>query len=167
MQLVHGQNAEQLLREKEYLDVADVCEIGRQAALGMHYAHRQGLIHRDVKPANLMLSAGGAVQVMDLGLSMFRSAESAMKQVLGSVQYMAPEQADRNAEVDVRTDIYGLGGTLYYLLTGKAPHQSSSYKSLKRRVTERTKASLSTLTQVRKDVPVSYTHLTLPTTPYV
>ena len=159
MQLVDGQNVEQLLRQKEYLDVADVCEIGRQAALGLHFAHQQGLIHRDVKPTNLMVSAGGGVQVMDLGLSMFRSAEGAMKQVLGSVQYMAPEQADRNAEVDVRTDVYGLGGTLYFLLTGKAPHQTTSYKSLQRRIHERTRASLSELTQVRKDVPLTLREL--------
>ena len=153
MQLVDGLNAEQLLREVEYLSVADVCEIGRQAALGLHYAHQQGLIHRDVKPSNLMVAAGGAVQVMDLGLSMFRSAEGAMKQVLGSVQYMAPEQADRNAEVDVRADIYGLGGTLYFLLTGNPPHQVSSRDRASRRLQRRTRATLTRLREIRKDVP--------------
>ncbi len=127
MQLVEGCDTAQLATRIGPLRSADACEIARQAALGLHAAHSQQLVHRDVKPSNLMLSPDGIVKVLDLGLARLTTdvAEpvqiSTSGKVMGTLDYMAPEQCDDCHAVDLRADIYGLGATLYKLLCGKAP----------------------------------------------
>ena len=127
MQLVEGCDTAQLAARLGSLRSVDACEIARQAALGLHAAHSQHLVHRDVKPSNLMLSPDGIVKVLDLGLARLTTdvAEpvqiSTPGKVMGTLDYMAPEQCDDCHAVDLRADIYGLGATLYKLLCGKAP----------------------------------------------
>jgi hypothetical protein len=102
------------------------CEYLRQAALGLQYAFEQGMVHRDLKPHNLMLTPGGRVTILDFGLARF-AGEVALGgvtgsgMVLGTVDYIAPEQADNAHEADIRSDIYSLGCTLYHLLAGRPP----------------------------------------------
>ena len=103
-----------------------------QAASGLHHAHEHGLVHRDVKPANLLLDSSGVLKVLDLGLA--RIEEPGLtsmtldndEKLLGTVDYLAPEQAQDSHDVDHRADIYALGCTLYFLLTGQAPFASGS-----------------------------------------
>ena len=98
----------------------------RQAALGMHYAHEQGLVHRDLKPSNLMLNSIGEVRVLDLGLARFVVGGDDWElttsgQLMGTIDYMAPEQIDNSRLVTSQSDVYSLGATLYRLLTGSKP----------------------------------------------
>jgi hypothetical protein len=122
-----GSDLARLVSRRGPLSVADACELVRQAALGLQHAHEHGLVHRDVKPSNLMLTRAGQAKVLDLGLALLRrdrTAEDRMTAtggVLGTFDYMAPEQASDAHAVDVRADVYSLGCTLYHLLTGAAP----------------------------------------------
>ena len=116
------------------LRVADACEIIRQAALGLHHAHQLGLIHRDIKPSNLMVSAEGTVKVLDLGLARLHAEHPAGNltstgNVMGTVDYIAPEQILDSHNVDLRADLYSLGCTFYSLLAGEPPFAGPSYSS--------------------------------------
>jgi serine/threonine protein kinase len=127
MEYVDGVDLAHLVRQNGPLPVAEACDCVRQAALGLQHAHEHGLVHRDVKPANLIRTPQGQVKVLDLGLARFRAGgaspkgESLTGHVLGTADYMAPEQWDDTHAVDIRADIYSLGCTLYYLLTGEPP----------------------------------------------
>jgi serine/threonine protein kinase len=97
-----------------------------QAAAGLEYAHEQGIVHRDIKPANLLLDKRGMVKVLDMGLARFEAESNPSRddltgpaQVLGTVDYMAPEQAVSTRSVDARADLYSLGATFWFLLTGR------------------------------------------------
>lgn len=130
MDYVEGIDLSKLVRLVGPLDVASACEIVRQAALGLDYAHQQDLIHRDVKPSNLMLTLRGEVRILDLGLALFGAASEALDelttvgQLMGTLDYMAPEQGDNSHDVDARADVYSLGATLFKLLTATAPYDS-------------------------------------------
>ena len=104
------------------------CAAGRhyaqQAAWGLQHAHERRLVHRDIKPANILVDRNGIVKILDMGLALFYDDEddwSSPENVLGTADYLAPEQAIDSHAVDIRADIYSLGGTLYFLLTGKTP----------------------------------------------
>jgi serine/threonine protein kinase len=127
MDYIPGADLARLLDRVPRLDVADACEIIRQAALGLQYAHENGLVHCDIKPSNLMLTDQGLVKILDLGLARFQAGNCATLSatVAGTVDYMAPEQWQPNAELDIRTDIYALGCTLFKLLTGSAPYEKA------------------------------------------
>ena len=127
MQLVDGRDAETLLRKHSPIPIADACEIVRQAAIGLQHAHEHELIHRDIKPSNLMIGRDGVVKVLDLGLARLAdpptNAPSAPPlsqagRMVGTLDYMAPEQFDDSHAADARADIYSLGATLYALLAG-------------------------------------------------
>ena len=110
------------------LSIADACELIRQAAVGMQHVHEMGRTHRDIKPSNLMLDVNGNVRILDLGLAKLREdVESeqnqltAAGQMMGTPDYMAPEQWEDSSTVDIRADIYSLGCSLFCLLAGQAP----------------------------------------------
>jgi serine/threonine protein kinase len=127
MDFVEGIDLARLVKARGPLPVAAACELVRQAALGLQHAHEHGLVHRDIKPSNLMLGRDGRVQVLDLGLARLHANRQAgdelttPDQIMGTLDYMAPEQAGGAHGVDIRADIYSLGCTLYQLLTGRPP----------------------------------------------
>ncbi len=134
MEFVPGLNLAKVLHYAAPIQVADACEMVRQAAEGIDYAHQQDVIHRDIKPSNLMLNEKGRVKILDLGLATLCGNHHAVDelttvgQMMGTLDYMAPEQCDA-ANHDHRCDIYSLGATLYKLLTGRAPYSTSEHES--------------------------------------
>jgi hypothetical protein len=135
MEYVEGLDLSKMVKAKGPLPVAHACHFAYQAALGLQHAHEEGLVHRDIKPANLMLSRKGdkpVVKVLDFGLAKVAREEkvdgglTSEGQALGTPDYIAPEQILNAPDVDIRADIYSLGGTLYYLLTGRPPFRANS-----------------------------------------
>lgn len=127
MEYVKGQDLQNIVNEQGGLDYEKAADYIAQAARGLAYSHKEGLIHRDVKPANLLLDEEGVIKILDLGLALFSEDENASltilhnENVLGTADYLAPEQAINSHEVDRRADIYALGCTFYFTLTGHAP----------------------------------------------
>jgi serine/threonine protein kinase/WD40 repeat protein len=180
MEYVEGTDLGRLVQEHGPLAVDRACDYVRQAALGLQYAFEQGMVHRDLKPHNLMLSvvSGGAVssdksdpagptkhqtpntkhqiQILDFGLARF-ATEAATKAgatasgiVLGTVDYIAPEQADNAHQADIRSDIYSLGCTLYHLLAGQPPFPTGTPIQ---KVMAHVKKKPQPLTELRNDLP--------------
>jgi serine/threonine protein kinase len=131
MEFCDGCDLARIVKQHGPLPVCDACEVIRQAALGLQHAHEQGLVHRDIKPSNLMLTRTGQVKVLDLGLALLLSGPerdeplTAPGGILGTLDYMAPEQATDTHGVDTRADVYSLGCTLYFFLTGRAPFKAA------------------------------------------
>ena len=130
MEHVEGGTLADVLRAAGPLRVADACEIARQAALGLQHVADHHLVHRDVKPSNLMLQCDGVTKVSDLGLALLRAPAgpdtagnplTVEGQLMGTLDYMAPEQTGNPHGIDIRADIYSLGCTLFALLTGSPP----------------------------------------------
>lgn len=128
MEYVEGINLHDLVRKVGPLSVERACNYVAQAADGLEHACEAGLVHRDIKPANLLLSRQGIVKVLDMGLALFfkddkdnLTAKFDPTTVLGTIDYLAPEQSMDSHGVDIRADIYSLGATLYFLLAAKTP----------------------------------------------
>jgi serine/threonine-protein kinase len=119
MELIEGENLAELVRHDGPLPVDIASEVIRQTAVALQHMHDRGLMHRDVKPENLMLSADGLVKIIDVGLALWGRANvhEASCFLAGTLDYMAPEQFRASDQIDARADIYSLGCTLYYLLT--------------------------------------------------
>jgi serine/threonine protein kinase len=133
MEFVEGKNLGALVAEQGPLEFAAAVDIIRQAADGLHHAHEHGLVHRDVKPENFLIDSDGHVKLLDLGLARFfqSSDEESLtikhdEKVLGTADYLAPEQAVDSHKVDLRADVYSLGCTFYYALTGHPPFTDGS-----------------------------------------
>ncbi|MDY3553307.1 serine/threonine-protein kinase [Gemmata sp. JC717] len=165
MELIDGVTFSGLLHARGPLPVPEACELVRQAALGLQGAHDHGLIHRDIKPSNLMLSAAGQVKVLDLGLARLRSAGpdelTRVGEVMGTAEYMAPEQWTQTHAVDIRADIYSLGCTLFALLTGEAPFPGSGPDSFLRLMCAHQQAPPPAITDRRPDAPPALCDLML------
>lgn len=129
MEYVGGQSLQDMVMKSGPLDFVSAAEYLRQAAEGLSAAHRAGMVHRDIKPGNVLVDEKGTVKLLDLGLARFfdDKEENSLtiqhdEKVLGTADYLAPEQALDSHTVDVRADIYSLGCTLYFLLTGHPPY---------------------------------------------
>ena len=126
MEMIHGQSLDAIIKEKGALDALQATRYIRQATEGLRHAAQRHLIHRDVKPSNLMLTAEGVVKITDFGLAKASHSQTqltATGEVLGSPGYISPEQA-QGLEIDARSDIYSLGATFYHLVTGKLPFEA-------------------------------------------
>jgi serine/threonine protein kinase len=137
MEFVNGRDLASEVDKGGPLAPAAAADRIRQAARGLEYAHAQGIVHRDIKPGNILRDVSGVVKVADLGLARFRDPTSggatSLTQagvVFGTVDYMSPEQAVDSGTVDQRADIYSLGCTLYFLLTGQPPYSGGSIMSV-------------------------------------
>jgi len=132
MEHVEGQSGAEILREQGMLPVAEALGIVAQACRGLDYAHRNGVVHRDVKPGNLLRSTDGVVKLADFGIAKALSEESSITQVgsvLGTAAYLAPEQAT-GVEATARSDIYSLGVVSYQFLSGRLPYEATTLTEL-------------------------------------
>lgn len=173
MEYVDGCNLAELLQQQSPLPIPEVCLLVSQAAEALQYAHEQGFVHRDIKPSNLMLArvttvgrqSGGMLKVLDLGLARALdphaddarpAAELTLAgEVFGTIDYMAPEQATDSRQVDIRSDIYSLGATLYKLLTGAAPYAEHAPEPPLKRLMALAQQEPPPIRSKRADIPVS------------
>ncbi|MGF1583194.1 MAG: protein kinase [Gemmataceae bacterium] len=138
MEYVDGQSLDKVIQKHGPLPVGHVCNYVVQAANGLQHAHDLGMVHRDIKPHNLMLTRDGRIKILDFGLARIvaetrqtalRTKEKTLTQfniVIGTPDYMAPEQAQSSRDVDQRCDLYSLGCTMYHMLTGQPPFPGGS-----------------------------------------
>jgi serine/threonine protein kinase len=128
MEHVDGSSLQEIVKKTGPMDVLRACHYVRQAALGLQHAHETaGIVHRDIKPSNVLVDRNGIVKILDMGLARFFHDEDDVltkkyeENVLGTADYLAPEQALDSHSVDIRADIYSLGATFYFCLTGRTP----------------------------------------------
>ena len=134
MEYAEGMDLTKVVQGSGPIAVPLACDYVRQAAVGLQHAYERGLVHRDVKPSNLLLTPKGQVKVLDLGLAMLNEhlgggdAKRVTQEglVLGTPDFLAPEQAQNPLGVDIRADVYALGATLYYLITGRVPYEGAT-----------------------------------------
>jgi eukaryotic-like serine/threonine-protein kinase len=157
LEYVDGANLHSIVERFGPLSVPRAINCILQAADGLQHAHEAGLVHRDVKPGNLLFDRSGTVKILDLGLARFFDDETGqltrrndVAHILGTADYVAPEQAIDSSAVDIRGDIYSLGVTFFFLLTGKSPYKdgSISQKLMWHQISQPTP-----VTQLRPEVP--------------
>ena len=158
MEYIEGEDLAKLVKRQGPLPVAHACHYISQAAMGLQAAHLLGMVHRDIKPHNLIRTRRGkppVVKILDFGLAKaVRSEETATDLtglgMLGTPAFMAPEQAVDAARADIRADIYGLGCTLYFLLTGTPPFSGNSHFAV---LKQHGSAAAPPLTKLRPGTP--------------
>jgi serine/threonine protein kinase len=158
MEFVAGTTLDQEVARRGPLPVREACDLVRQVALGLQHAHERGLVHCDIKPHNLLLTSSGQVKILDFGLARvleeggIGSVTLPSGTVLGTPDYVAPEQARDPRSADIRSDIYSLGCTLYHLLAGRPPFPSGTPLQ---KLLAHQECSPPALAAVRADVPQS------------
>lgn len=125
MELVNGGSLEQRIKREGRVNEKEVLRIGRQVAEGLRAAHRMGLLHRDVKPANILFTDDGTAKVVDFGLALFVQQKDETGEIWATPYYVSPEKVIENKE-DFRSDLFSLGASLYHALTGQPPHKVKS-----------------------------------------
>jgi eukaryotic-like serine/threonine-protein kinase len=162
MEYVDGLSLAEHVRQHGPVSIDMACDVIRQTCSGLRHAHGHGMIHRDIKPQNLMLGHDGVVRILDFGLARLAFSDgpvsptartevrlTATDMMLGTPDYMPPEQAVDPGSVDARADIYSLGCTLFFLLTGRAPFEGCSFEQL---VTGGLRKRIAALRELRPDV---------------
>jgi serine/threonine protein kinase len=162
MEYVEGASLHDIVKKTGPMDVVRACHYIRQAALGIEHAHQKGLVHRDIKPDNILVDRSGTVKILDMGLARFFNDEDDIltkkydENVLGTGDYMSPEQIEDSHGVDTRADIYSLGATFYYLLAGHAPFsEGKAHQKLTWVLTKQPKP----VTALRSGVPESLSNI--------
>jgi serine/threonine protein kinase len=156
MEYVEGVSLDWLVEQRGRLPMAEACEYVRQAALGLQHAHERGMVHRDIKPQNLMLTPEKKVKILDFGLARFVSDSqptgplTKVGSVMGTPDYISPEQANDSRTADIRGDIYSLGCTLYFLLTARVPFPEGS---LLQKLMAHVDRQPQPITELRHDLP--------------
>lgn len=171
MEVVDGIDLSTLVQRHGPLSVGAACELTRQAAVGLQFAHERGIVHRDIKPSNLMLAqpasadsstshAAPVVRILDFGLAQSDTTSATghddlttTGQIMGTVDYMAPEQAEDTRAADVQSDIYSLGATFFKLLTARGPLDVPTDASTMKRLSALTAGRTMPLSSLRQDVP--------------
>lgn len=157
MEYVEGSDLQERVQDQGPASLVDAADFIRQSAEGLAHAHEANMVHRDIKPGNLLVDLGGTVKILDLGLARFfqEGDEESLtvaneEKVLGTADYLAPEQALDSHSVDARADIYSLGCTLYFLLTGHPPFTEGT---LAQRLLAHQTKTPAPITDDRPDVP--------------
>ena len=155
MPFVEGESLRDRLSRERQLAVEDALRIAREAAQGLQYAHEHGVIHRDVKPENILLTKDGSTLVADFGIARAsggardaRLTETGM--AIGTPAYMSPEQASGDQTLDPRTDVYSLGGVLYEMLAGEPPFTGPTVQAI---IAKRLTQPVPSVRQTRPTVP--------------
>ncbi len=153
IEYIDGRSVQDWLDEMGQLSIPDAVHIAVMCAEALHHAHTQNMVHRDIKPDNILLTSKGIVKVADFGLAKVMNEDVSMTQSgqgLGTPLYMAPEQARGAKYVDQRCDIYALGATLYHMLTGKLPYVGDSTLEL---IIAKEKGTHTSAKQLRSPIP--------------
>ncbi|MEA2315630.1 MAG: eukaryotic-like serine/threonine-protein kinase [Solirubrobacteraceae bacterium] len=131
MEYIQGRSCAEILRDDRWMEVEEALSIIEQACEGLHYAHRHGVVHRDVKPGNLLRAREGEVKLADFGIAKAteQSSITQVGSVLGTAAYLAPEQA-RGEEAGPSADLYALGVVTYQLISGRLPYEATSLTEL-------------------------------------
>lgn len=158
-ELVEGRDLDQTVRFHGTLPIIEAVECVLQAARGLSYAHAQGVIHRDIKPANLLRAKDGTVKILDMGLARLSNADSSTDVnltdtgvMMGTAAYMPPEQARDTRKADARSDLYSLGCTLFYLLTGRTAFTGTTQMDM---ILSHVNQPIPSLRQIIAEIPVS------------
>jgi len=162
MEMVKGLDVSRVVRRCGPLAVADACEMVRQAAIGLQHANECGMVHRDIKPSNLLLGwtydQAAEIKVADFGLARIRFRDgwhgsgNDANRIMGTFDYMSPEQYFTPADVDIRADIFSLGCTLYALLLGQPPF-AGNYQSIGEKMLTHRDQPVASFRHLRPDVP--------------
>lgn len=155
-EFVEGDDLTKIVKRNGPLDVPTACWIIREIALALEYAHGESLVHRDIKPSNIMLPRDAAPKLLDLGLACLTNSTTQLTmtgQFMGTIDYVSPEQATDTRAVDGRSDIYSLGCTFYYLLSGKAPFEGEAYDTVVSKILAHSEEEPASIASLRKDVP--------------
>lgn len=158
MELIDGLTLKQYMQQKGVLNWREALHFAIQIAKALEHAHSRGIVHRDIKPHNIMVLKDGSVKVADFGIARITSSSNTLtREALGSVHYISPEQA-KGGRVDERTDIYSLGVVLYEMLTGRPPFDGESPVSIAiQHISERPPLP----TELNPDIPKGLEQITM------